>query len=77
MDKVSFQLNTLNTLLLSNFLFSSNEAIKHMRNVMSNKTKSRRHDLFLDNKERERCSGTPLTQVPQGQGVIEPRGKIS
>ena len=29
-----------------------------VRNVMSNKTRSRRHNLFLDNKERERCSSS-------------------
>ena len=36
-----------------------------MRNVMSNKTKSRRHDLFLDKKERERCSGSETSRLYQ------------
>ena len=32
---------------------------------MSNKTKSRRHDLFLDKKERERCSGSETSRLYQ------------
>ena len=42
-----------------------------MRNVMSNKTKSRRHDLFLDKKERERQTeeATTFLRMQMGKDV--------
>ena len=36
---------------------------EHMRNFTSNKTKSRRLNLFLDNKERERCSSSETSRL--------------
>ena len=36
-----------------------------MRRVMRAKTASRRHNLFLDKKERERCSGSETSRLYQ------------
>ena len=36
-----------------------------MKNVMRGKTKSRRHELFLDKRERERCSGNETSRLYQ------------
>ena len=36
-----------------------------MRRVMKARTASRRHNLFLDKKERERCSGSETSRLYQ------------
>ena len=36
-----------------------------MKNVMKGKTKSRRHELFLDKRERERCNGSETSRLYQ------------
>ena len=45
--------------------FSSPMAVERMKNVMRGKTKSRRHELFLDKRERERCSGNETSRLYQ------------
>jgi len=36
-----------------------------MKNVMKGKKKSRRHELFLDKRERERCNGSETSRLYQ------------
>lgn len=45
--------------------FSSPEAVKRMKDVMKGKRKSRRHELFLDKRERERCNGSETSRLYQ------------
>jgi len=40
-------------------------AIEHMKKVMRGVVKSRRHDLFLDKREREQCSGSETSRLYQ------------
>lgn len=40
-------------------------AVEHMIRVMQGKVRSRRHDLFLDRRERERCSGSETSRLYQ------------
>ena len=38
-------------------------ATEHMVKVMKGTVKSRRHDLFLDKREREQCSGSETSRL--------------
>ena len=40
-------------------------AIDHMIKVMRGVVKSRRHDLFLDKRERDQCSGSETSRLYQ------------
>ena len=40
-------------------------AIEHMVKVMKGVVKSRRHDLFLDKRERDQCSGSETSRLYQ------------
>jgi len=40
-------------------------AVEHMKKVMKGVVKSRRHDLFLDKRERDQCSGSETSRLYQ------------
>jgi hypothetical protein len=47
------------------FMFSSSVAIERMIAVMSGRYRSRRHELFLDKREREQCNGSRTSNLYQ------------
>ena len=51
--------------IISFSCFSSPIAVERMKNVMNGRRNSLRHELFLDKRERERCSGNETSRLYQ------------
>ena len=59
--------------------FRSDVAISHLRKVMQGTVKSKRHNLFLNKREREACSAGDISRLYKlsNQGFLGDDGKDS